>query len=56
MDYPFTIVEMRLDKNDKGEGKILGGHEDLTSTRRTTSCSRTTAQQPVRFNEIKKVK
>jgi hypothetical protein len=25
MDYPFTILEMHLDKDDKGEGKILAG-------------------------------
>jgi hypothetical protein len=25
MDYPFTIMELRLDKEGKGEGSIIGG-------------------------------
>src|SRR4029077_12003877 len=25
IDYPFTIIEMHLDKDDKGQGKILVG-------------------------------
>jgi hypothetical protein len=25
MDYPFTIMELRLDKEGKGEGSIMGG-------------------------------
>jgi len=25
MDYPFTIMELRLDKDGKGEGSIMGG-------------------------------
>ena len=29
MDYPFTIVEVQLDKNDEGVGKNPRGHEDL---------------------------
>ena len=29
MDYPFTVVEMQFDKDDKGVGKILLGNEDL---------------------------
>jgi len=25
MDYPFTIMELRLDREGKGEGSIIGG-------------------------------
>ena len=51
MDYPFTIVEIRLDKNDKGSGKILAGTR-LLSKGRTSSSDY--GQQPIRFNEIRK--
>ena len=42
IDYPFTILEMHLDKNDEGIGQDSRRAPRSTSTRRTTWCSRTT--------------
>jgi hypothetical protein len=55
MDYPFTIVEIQLDKNDKGEGKILAGTQ-LYIDKNNQLVLEHYGQQPVRFNEITKVK
>lgn len=55
MDYPFTIIEMRLDANDKGEGKILAGTK-IYIDKKNNLVLENYAQQPVRFNEIHKVK
>ncbi len=55
IDYPFTIVEIHLDKNDKGEGKILAGTKIFVDKNKNLVLENY-AQQPVRFNEIHKVK
>jgi hypothetical protein len=55
MDYPFTLVEIRLDANDKGEGKILAGAR-LEIDKNNTLVIENYAQQPVRFNNIRKLK
>lgn len=55
MDYPFTIVEIRLDKNDKGQGKILAGTRLLIDKNNHLVLEHY-GQQPVRFNEIRKLK
>ena len=55
MDYPFTIIEIRLDKDDKGEGKILGWHQALRRQEQEHRVENY-GQQPVRFNEIHKQK
>jgi hypothetical protein len=55
IDYPFTIVEVRLDKNDRGEGKILAGTKIYVDNARNIVLENY-GQQPVRFNEIRKVK
>jgi hypothetical protein len=55
MDYPFTIVEIHLDKNDKGEGKIIAGTKIYVDKNKNVVLENY-AQQPVRFNEIHKVK
>ena len=55
MDYPFTIIEMRLDPNDKGEGKILAGTK-IYIDQKNNLVLENYGQQPVRFNEIHKVK
>jgi hypothetical protein len=55
MDYPFTIVEVHLDKNNEGEGKILAGTK-LYIDKENNLVLENYAQQPVRFNEIKKLK
>ena len=56
IDYPFTIVEMRLDKKNKGEGKILAGTKIYVDKKTKQIVLENYAQQPVRFNEIRKVK
>jgi hypothetical protein len=55
MDYPFTIVEVQLDKNDKGVGKILAGTK-VYIDKNNNLVLENYGQQPVRFNEIKKLK
>jgi hypothetical protein len=55
MDYPFTVVEMQFDKDDKGVGKILPGTK-ISIDKDNNLVLENYGQQPVRFNEIKKVK
>jgi hypothetical protein len=56
MDYPFTIVEVRLDKSDKGEGKILVGTKIYIDKKTKNLVLENYAQQPVRFNNIHPLK
>jgi hypothetical protein len=55
MDYPFTIVEMHLDKNDKGEGRILAGTR-IYIDKKNNLVLENYGQQPVMFNDIKRLK
>jgi hypothetical protein len=55
MDYPFTIIEIRLNANDEGEGKILAGTKIFVDKNKHLVLENY-GQQPVRFNEIKKQK
>ena len=55
MDYPFTLVEIRLDKGDRGQGKILAGTRLLVD-KNNHLVLENYGQQPVRFNEIRKLK
>ena len=55
IDYPFTILEMRLDKNDQGSGKILAGTK-IYIDKNNNLVLENYGQQPVMFNEIKRVK
>jgi hypothetical protein len=55
MDYPFTILEIQLDKADKGQGKILAGTR-LYIDKSKNLVLENWGQQPVRFNQIHKVK
>jgi hypothetical protein len=55
MDYPFTLVEIRLDKSDRGQGKILAGTR-LLIDKNNHLVLENYGQQPVRFNEIRKLK
>ena len=55
MDYPFTLVEMRLNKDDEGEGKILAATM-IYVDKKNNIVLENYGQQPVRFNEIKKRK
>jgi hypothetical protein len=56
MDYPFTIVEVQLDKNDRGVGKILTGTKIYIDKKTNNLVLENYAQQPVRFNEIRRLK
>ena len=55
MDYPFTVVEVQLDKDDKGEGKILAGTK-IYIDKNNNLVLENYGQQPVRFNNIQKLK
>ncbi|HZO56729.1 MAG TPA: hypothetical protein VFB63_28725 [Bryobacteraceae bacterium] len=55
MEYPFTIIEMQLDRSDRGVGKILAGTK-LFIDKQNNLVLENFGQQPIRFNEIKKVK
>jgi len=55
MDYPFTIIEIRLNANDEGEGKILVGTKIFVDKDKNLVLENY-GQEPVRFNEIKRQK
>ena len=55
MDYPFTVIEMRLNKEDKGEGKMLAGTKIYIDPKTKNLVLENYAQQPVRLNEIRKI-
>ena len=55
LDYPFTIIEVQLDKNDKGVGKILAGTR-LYIDKNKELVLENYGQQPIRFNEIRRLK
>jgi hypothetical protein len=54
MDYPFTILEIRLNAKDEGEGKIFGGSKIYVENNELVVENWGT--QPTRFNNIKKQK
>jgi hypothetical protein len=54
MDYPFTIVEVRLGKDNRGQGKILAGTR-IFIDKSNNLVLENYGQQPIRFNEIRKV-
>ena len=56
IDYPFTVVEVQLDKNDRGVGKILAGTKLYIDKKTNSLVLENFGQQPIRFNEIKRVK
>jgi hypothetical protein len=56
MDYPFTIVEMRLNKENRGEGKMLAGTQLYIDPKTRNLVLENYGQQPVRLNEIKPLK
>ena len=55
MDYPFTVIEIQLDKNDTGVGKILAGTK-IFIDKNNNLVLENYGQQPIRFNEIRKLK
>jgi hypothetical protein len=56
MDYPFTILEMRLNKENKGEGKMLAGTQIYIDPKTHNLVLENYGQQPVRLNEIRPLK
>jgi hypothetical protein len=56
IDYPFTVIEMRLNKEDRGEGKLLTGTKLYIDKKTKNLVLENYAQQPVQLNEIKKLK
>ncbi|MEW6366255.1 MAG: hypothetical protein AB1714_16630 [Acidobacteriota bacterium] len=54
MDYPFTIVELRFDKDDKGEGKMLVGTRIAVANGRLEL--ENYGQQPVRLSNVRESK
>ena len=54
MDYPFTILEIRLNAKDEGEGKIYGGSKIYVE--KGELVVENWGTQPTRFNNIKKQK
>ena len=56
MDYPFTVLEMRLNKENRGEGKMLAGTKIYIDPKNKNLVLENYAQQPVRLNEIRKIK
>ena len=50
MDYPFTIIEMRMKPNEKGEGKMLAATSILVKNGRLEL--ENYGQEPVRLTEI----
>ena len=55
MDYPFTVFELRLNKENKGEGKMLAGTKIYIDSKTKNLVLENYAQQPVRLNEIHKI-
>ncbi len=56
MDYPFTVLELRLNKEDKGEGKMLAGTQLYIDPKTKNLVLENYGQQPVRLNEIHRLK
>jgi hypothetical protein len=52
IDYPFTILEIRLDASNRGEGRILAGTR-VYIDKDGNLVLENYGQQPVRFNEIR---
>jgi hypothetical protein len=55
MDYPFTVLEIRLNKENKGEGKLLVGTQ-LYIDKNNNLVLENYAIQPVMLNEIRPLK
>ena len=55
IDYPFTIIEIHLNNENKGEGRILAGTKIFVDKNKNIVLENY-GQQPVRFNEIHPLK
>jgi hypothetical protein len=54
VDYPFTLIEMRVDAEGRGEGKVSVATKITLSDDRKTVELENYASQPVRLNEIRR--
>ena len=53
-DYPFTILQMQLDKNNQGEGKLLADTRIMIDPRTGDLVMEHFDIQPVRLNQIRR--
>jgi hypothetical protein len=53
-DYPFTILELRLDKDHRGEGKMLADTRIMINPRTNDLVLEHYDTQPVRLNQIRR--
>jgi hypothetical protein len=56
MDYPFTLVEMRLNKNYKGEGKLSVATKIIHNKKDNVIELENYSSEPVRLNNIELLK
>ncbi len=54
IDYPFTILEIRLDKDNRGEGKMLADTRLIFNRTTNTLEMEFYDQAPVRLNQIRR--
>jgi hypothetical protein len=54
IDYPFTILELRLDKDNRGEGKLLADTRLIFDREANTLVLENYDIQPVRLNQIRR--
>ena len=52
-DYPFTVIEMRLDKENRGEGKLLSDTKIFIDPKTNDLVLEQYDVQPVRLNQIR---
>ena len=55
IDYPFTLIQLNVDKNGSGEGKA-SVYTKITEAKDGTIELENFANQPVMLNQVKKVK
>jgi hypothetical protein len=53
IDYPFTLIEIRLDKNGKGQGKMAVATKIEFDKKKNQLVLENYASEPVRLNEVK---
>jgi hypothetical protein len=54
LDYPFTVIELRLNKDNRGEGKLLAGTK-IYIDKNDNLVLENYSIQPVMLNDVKKV-
>lgn len=55
LDYPFTVIELRLNKDNVGEGKLLAGTK-IYIDRNDNLVLENYQIQPVMLNQVRKIK